>query len=148
MKFLSFYEWIAGSKADFTSQFKNNEANFNQAKDYWSKLEESSVIVLVIFLVLGIAMAISYYVPYNNCPGRHYKPTHWLYFLGITFVLTFLLTLCYLHFAVSSNLNGVFILHTKLAFGNALYAAGLYFFCSWIWCQFNLPTNACRIFKF
>ena len=27
MKMLSFYKWIAGSMTDFTSQFKNNEAN-------------------------------------------------------------------------------------------------------------------------
>jgi len=148
MKLLSFYKWIAGSMADFTSQFKDNEVLFNQARAYWSKLEASSVIVLVIFLVLGIAMAISYYQPYNNSPGRHYKPIHWLYFLCGTFVLTFLLTWCYVHFAVPSSLNGVSMLHLKLALGNALYAAGLYFFCSWIWCQFNLPTNACRIFKF
>ena len=148
MKLLSFYKWIAGSMADFTSQFKDNEVLFNQARAYWSKLEASSVIVLVIFLVLGIAMAISYYQPYNNSPGRHYKPIHWLYFLCGTFVLTFLLTWCYVHFAVTSSLNGVSMLHLKLALGNALYAAGLYFFCSWIWCQFNLPTNACRIFKF
>ena len=128
MKLLSFYKWIAGSMADFTSQFKDNEVLFNQARAYWSKLEASSVIVLVIFLVLGIAMAISYYQPYNNSPGRHYKPIHWLYFLCGTFVLTFLLTWCYVHFAVPSSLNGVSMLHLKLALGNALYAAGLYFF--------------------
>ena len=147
MKMLSFYKWIAGSMVDFTSQFKNNETLFNQARAYWSKLEASSVIILIIFFVLGIAMAISYYQPYNNRPGRHYKPTHWLYFLGGTFVLTFVLTWCYLHFAVPSSLSGVTMLHLKLALGNALYASGLYFDCSWIWCQFNLPTNACRIFK-
>lgn len=147
MKLLSFYKWIAGSMADFASQFNDNEILFNQARAYWSKLEASSVIVLVIFLVLGIAMAIYYYQPYNNSPGRHYKPIHWLYFLGGTFVLTFLLTWCYVHFAVPSSLNGVSMLQSKLALGNALYAAGLYFFCSWIWCQFNLPTNACRILK-
>lgn len=147
MKLLSFYKWIAGSMADFTSQFKNNETLFNQARAYWNKLEGSSIIILIIFLVLGVAMTILYYQPYNNRPGRHYKPIHWLYFLGVTFVLTFIFTWLYLHFAISSNLNGVTVLHLKLALGNALYASVLYFVVSWIWCQFNLPTNACRIFK-
>lgn len=147
MKVLSFYKLIVGSMADFTSQFKNNEVLYRQAIAYWNKLDASSFIVLVIFLVLGTALAISYYLPYNNRPGRHYKPIHWLYFLGITFVLTFLLTWFFVHFAVPSSLKGVFMLHLKLAFANALYASGLYLIWSWLWCQCNLPTNACRIFK-
>lgn len=147
MQVLSLYKWIAGSAANFTSQFKNNENLFNQARAYWSKLEASSVIVLATFIVLGIAMAITYYQPYNNAPGRHYKPAHWLKFFGGTFVVTLLLTWGYLHFAAPSSINGVSVLHLKIALGNALYASGLYFICSWIWCQFNLPTNACRIFK-
>ena len=148
MKLLSLYKWAVGSMADFTSQFQDNEVLFNQARAYWNKLEASSIIVLIIFLVLGISMSISYYLPYNNHPGRHYKPIYWLYFWGGTFVLAFLLTWCYVHYAVSSNLSGVPMLQLKLALGNALYASGLDFLCSWIWCQFNLPTNACRIFKF
>ena len=74
MKILSLYKWIAGSMADFTSQFKNNEALYNQARAYWNKLESSSAIILIIMLVLGIALAYTYYVPYNKQPGRHYTP--------------------------------------------------------------------------
>ena len=148
MKMLSFYKWIAGSMTDFTSQFKNNEALYNQARAYWSKLESSSAIILLIFIVLGIAMAICYYQPYNNRPGRHYKPTHWLYFLLGTFVLSFLVTWGFEYFAVPPKLNGTTILQIKIAMGNAIYASLLYTFCSWVWCQFNLPTNACRFLKF
>lgn len=146
MKLLSLYPF-AGSATDFTNQFKNNEALFNQARAYWNKLQGSSIIILIIFIVLGIAMAITYYQPYNNQPGRHYKPTHWLCFLGGTFVLTFLLTWCFLHFAIPSSLSGVFMLHVKIALNNALYASFIFFVCSWIWCQSKLPTNACRFLK-
>jgi len=147
MKMLSFYKWIAGSMQDFTSQFRNNESLFSQARTYWSQLEASSVILIIIFFVLGIALAIYYYQPFNNRPGRHYKPIYWWLFLGLTFLLTGLVTWLYLHFSAPSNLSGVGILHFKLAIGNAVYATLLYLVCSWLWCQFNFPTNAYRFLK-
>lgn len=148
MKLLPLYKWIAGSTADFTSQFKNNETLFNQARSYWNKMEASSIILVCMFFILGVGMACYYYGPYNNHPGRHYKPNHWLGFLGGTFLLTFVLTMLFLQIAVSSNLDGVILLHLKMAFANALYSSALYLLVSWIWCQCNIPTNACRFFKF
>lgn len=148
MKFLSLYKWIAGSMTDFTSQFKNNEVLYNQARAYWNKLESSSAIILLIFIVLGIAITICYYQPYNNRPGRHYTPKHWLYFLFGTFILCFIVTLGFEYFAAPPKLTGTTILQLKIAIGNAIYASLLYAFSSWIWCQFNIPTNACRFLKF
>lgn len=147
MKILSFYKWIAGSETDFTNQFKNDETLYNQARAYWSKLESSSIIILLIFIVLGIAMAIYYYQPYNNRPGRHYTPKHWLFFLAGTFILSFLATWGFEYFAVPSRLTDTTSLQMKIALGNAIYASLLYFFVSVIWC-FALPTNAYRLFKF
>lgn len=147
MKILPFYKWIAGSMTDFTNQFKNNETLYNQAKAYWSKLESSSVIILFIFIVLGVAMTICYYQPYNNRPGRHYTPKHWLLFLAGTFTFSFLVTWGFEYFAVPPRLTGTTILQMKIALGNAIYASFLYFFVSVIWC-FALPTNAYRLFKF
>ena len=147
MKLLSFYKWIAGSMTDFVNQFKNNEALYNQARAYWNKLESSSSIILIIFLVLGILMAVCYYQPYNNRPGRHYTPKHWLIFLAITFVLTFFVTWGFEYFAVPPKLDGATMLQLKIALGNAIYASLLYFIVSVVWC-FALPTNAYRLFKF
>ena len=146
MKLLSFYKWIAGSMTDFVNQFRNNEALYNQARAYWNKLESSSSIILIIFLVLGISMAVFYYQPYNNRPGRHYTPKHWLIFLAITFVLTFFVTWGFEYFAVPPKLDGATMLQLKIALGNAIYASFLYFIVSVVWC-FALPTNAYRIFK-
>lgn len=147
MKILPFYKWIVGSMTDFTNQFKNNETLYNQARAYWSKLESSSVIILLTFIVLGIAMTICYYQPYNNRPGRHYTPKHWLFFLVSTFILSFLVTWGFEYFAIPPRLTGTTILQMKIALGNAIYASFLYFFVSVIWC-FALPTNAYRLFKF
>ena len=147
MKLLSFYKWIAGSMADFINQFRNNEVLYNQARAYWNKLESSSSIILLIFIVLGIIMAICYYQPYNNRPGRHYKPKHWLLFLAITFVLVFLVTWGFELVALKSTLNGVMSLQLRIALGNAIYASILFFIMSLVWCN-ALPTNAYRLFKF
>ena len=147
MKILSFYKWIAGSMTDFINQFKNNEVLYNQARAYWNKLESSSSIILLIFIVLGIAMAVCYYLPYNNRPGRHYTPMHWLIFLAITFVLTFFVTWGFAYIAAKPVLDTTTMLHLKIALGNAIYASLLYFLVSVVWC-FALPTNAYRLFKF
>ena len=147
MKILSLYKWISGSMTDYTSQFKNNEALYNQARAFWNKLESSSAIILITMIVLGVGLAAYYYQPYNNKPGRHYTPKHWVYFLIGTFVLTFLVTLGFEYFAVPPKINGATLLEIKIALGNAIYASFLYFLVSVFWCNFA-PTNAYRLFKF
>lgn len=146
MKILSLYKFFAGSMTDFINQFRNNEVLYNQARAFWNKMESSSSVLLVILLAFGISMAIIYYRPYNNRPGRHYKPKHWLLFLLLTLVLTFCVTWGYEYLAVRPELNGATILQLKIALGNAIYAALLYFGVSVIWCN-GLPTNAYRLFK-
>ncbi len=146
MKILSFYKLFTGSMTDFAGQFMNNEALYNQARAYWNKLESSSSIIFIIFLVLGISLAVFYYQPYNNRPGRHYTPKHWFIFLAITFVLTFFVTWGFEYIAVPPKLDGSTMLQLKIALGNAIYATILYFCVSVGWCL-KLPTNAYRIFK-
>lgn len=146
MKLLPIYKWIAGSQTDFTKPFRENEALFKQAQAFWNKLENSASIILLLFIVLGISTAVFYYWPYNNVHGRHYTPKHWVLFLAITFVFTFLITWGFEYFAAPSNLDGATMLQLKIALGNAIYASLLYFFVSFIWCN-ALPTNAYRLFK-
>lgn len=147
MKPLDLYEWIAGSMSNFTRLFQENEALFNQAKSFWRHLDGSMMFVIAIFIVLGIALAAIYYKPYNDKPGRHYRPTHWLIFLAITFVLAFAVTWGIEYIAVKPVLKGAVMLEMKIALGNAIYASVLYFVTSVVWCN-ALPTNAYRLFKF
>ena len=149
MKLLKLYEWIIGTMSDFARQFQDNETLYNQARKFWSNLEASSIIIVGIFIVLGILMAYTYYKPFNDKPGRHYKPKYWWIFLGITFILSFLVTLGAAYFMVPPKIEGAFILELKLALANAIYSSIIvYILVSWIWCQFNLPTNAYRYLKF
>ena len=133
--------------ADFVKPFSENKALYNQAKGFWNKLENSSLVIFLIFLVLGIAWAAYYYTSYNNNPGRHYTPKHWILMLLVTVVVTFLVTLSFEYFAVEPKINGAFLLEVKIAIANAFYAALAFLFTSIIWCN-TLPTNAYRMFKF
>ena len=147
MKIQTLYKWIADSKSDFTNHFKNNDTLFKQAEDYWEKLDGLSNIILIIMIVLGIVMAYSYYKPYNNKPGRHYHPKHWVYFLMGTFILSLLFTFVFEYISAPPKLDGTKFLLLKIALGNAIYASGLYVFVSVLWCN-CFPTNAYRLFKF
>ena len=148
MKLLKLYEWIIGTMSDFAKQFQDNETLYNQARKFWSNLEASSIIIVGIFITLGLIMAYTYYKPFNDKPGRHYKPKYWVIFLGITFILSFLVTLGAAYFMVPPKIDGSFVLELKIALANAIYSIIVYVLISWIWCQFNLPTNAYRYLKF
>lgn len=151
MKTLDLYKWIAGTKSDFIRPFQREDLDENplleQAKTFWNQLENSGLVIIAIFVVIGILAAVIYYGPYNNKPGRHYRPTHWLVFLLITFLATFLFTWGIEAIMVDPKLNGAAILEMKIAIGNAVYATALFFVTSVIWCM-ALPTNAYRLFKF
>ena len=147
MKLLKLYSWITGTMADFAKPFSENKALYNQARGFWNKLENSSLVIVLIFLVLGIAWAAYYYTSYNNSPGRHYTPKHWILMLLVTVIVSFLVTLGFEYFAVEPKINGAFLLEVKIAIGNALYAALTYLLASIVWCN-TLPTNAYRLFKF
>lgn len=147
MKPLDLYEWIAGSMSHFTKPFQNNEALYDQAKTFWRTLDSSMMFGIAAFVVFGIALAYIYYKPYNNKPGRRYRRTHWLGFLALTFVATFVVTWGFECLAAKPILKGAVILEMKVALANALYAAIIYFVTSWVWCNF-FPTNAYRLLKF
>ncbi len=133
---------------DFCRPFQNNEALYKQAQSFWNQLESSSIVIVLIFAVLGILMAYTYYQPFNNKPGRHYKPKYWVISLAVTFVLTLAVTFGFEYFAHAPKLKGSMLLEFKIAIANSLYATLLYVVVSWVWCQFKLPTNAYRLIKF
>lgn len=148
MKGLEIYKWIAGSKNDFTKPFKNpdNYALYDQAKTFWEQLNQWSVIIIAIFIIVGIALAWGYYKPYNEYPRRHYLPSHWLVFCVATIILSFVITLGFECLIATPKLKGAFILELRIALGNAIYAFVVYFITSIVWCNW-LSTNAYPIFK-
>lgn len=148
MKLLKLYSWIAGNMADFTKPYTGNKALYAQARAFWNKLENSSTLIVLIFLVLGIAMTAYYYTSYNNRPGRHYTPKHWLIMLVATIVLTFLVTFGFESLTLKTSIIEATMLELKIAIGNAIYSGIIYLLTSIVWCNSPLPTNAYKIFKF
>lgn len=147
MKLIKLYSWLAGSLSDFTKPFQDNEALYKQARAFWNRLDNNSIVIFLIMIVLGISFASYYYKPYNDKPGRHYTLGHWAIFLVVTLAMTFVVTWGFEHFAVPPKITGAMWLEIKIAFCNALYAVGVYFIMSVVWCTLDLPTNACKIFK-
>lgn len=134
--------------ADFTKPYTDNKALYGQARAFWNRLENSSILIVLIFLVLGIAMAAYYYTSYNNRPGRHYTPKHWLIMLAVTFVMTFVVTFGFEYLTIKPTINGATMLELKIALGNAIYASAIYLLTSIAWCNLPLTTNAYKLFKF
>ena len=148
MKLLeAFYGWIAGSKSDFTRPFRDSDTMLAQANKFWGTLESYSIFILLIFVFIGIILASIYFGPYNNKPGRHYRPRYWLMFMLVTLIVAFAATIGFECIACPPKLDGALVLELKIALGNSIYAVGMYLLTSFIWCN-TLPTNACRILKF
>ncbi len=148
MKLLKLYSWFVGTLSDFTKPFKENEDSYKQARNFWDKLENNSMFICLIFIVLGILFAAYYYKPYNDKPGRHFTLWHWSAFLLFTFLITLVLTFGFEYLAVAPKISNAAWLEMKIAICNALYSVGIYILTSLVWCNSNLPTNACKIFKF
>lgn len=147
MKLLeTFYGWMAGYKSDFTRPFRDSETMLAQANKFWGALDSYAIFILLTFVITGLVVASIYFGPYNNKPGRHYRPQHWLIFMLVTFIVAFAATIGLEYIACPPKLEGALVLEFKIALGNSIYAIGMYLLTSFFWCNI-LPTNACRILK-
>ena len=148
MKIVDLYGWGLPKQADFLNHFKHNDAMYNQARALWSKLDQTTVWFLVTFIVLALVFAFVYYGPYNNKPHRHYKVKHWLIWLLITAVVTFIVSLVIGMVMVQSPLAARIGIILRISGVNALYSVGLYFIVALLVCNMPfLKTNAYRFLK-
>lgn len=146
MNLINIY-FLIGSKASFLNRFRDNDALYSQAQNFWNELDDSAYIFILLFLVLGIGLAWYYYQPFNNQPGRHYHPKYWLGGLIACFIITLFLTLIMAYLMATPKLTGTWPLELKLSLNNAIYSFITYIITSFIYCNIGLPTNAYRIFK-
>lgn len=137
---------MAGSKNDFLKPFQDDEQLLSQAKSFYNHLDKVSIMLIIALAVISLLVTIYYYGPYNNKPGRHYKPTHWVMFLGVAFGLTFIATFGIEYFAAAPNLKGAMSFELMVALCNAIYALLGYFIFSILWLACKIPTNAYRPF--
>lgn len=147
MRLFNLYRWITGTQASFLKQFGDNQNLIDKASFFWKNLEGLAGICLLIFIVLGVFMAFWYYKPFNEAPGRHYRPKYWFIFLMSTFILTAGITLGVEYIAVKPSVPGAVELEIMVAIANGLYGVLVYSAVSVIWCN-CLPTNAYKLLKF
>ena len=145
MKFIDLYP---GSMTDFTHQFVDNEALFNQAVAFWRGLEGIAGLIFLFAIAMGVFFAVFYYTAWNELPGRHYRPLHWAIWLVVTFIATFLLTWGFEYWQYKPRLEGANAVEIKIALMNGVYALLTYLTVSFVWCNLKaLPTNAYRLLK-
>lgn len=147
MSLLKLYEYFIGSKVSFLKPYQGDgqEALYQQASMFWDKLDSLAVLYVFAFLLIGIAMACSYYGPFNNRPGRHYKPKYWWLFFIACAVLCLTVTLGTAMILVGTKFSGTFLIEFKLALLNAAYSLVVYWVTSVFWCKSD-KTNAYKLF--
>lgn len=143
---LKLYEWFIGKQSAFVNSFVDNEQLKAQAKAFWKQLESGTWFYIIAFIVIAAFFAYLYYKPYNNRPGRHFRPSHWAIFGVISIVVTFLATLLIAVLMAYPKLDGSFVIEFKIALANILYAAVIYILCSLGFCLSG-KTNAYIPFK-
>lgn len=126
MKIVDLYGWGLPKQADFLEHFKNNDAMYNQARLLWSKLDQTTIWFLIVFIVLAFIFSFVYYGPYNNKPHRHYKVKCWLKWMMITVVSSFVISLVVGLIMIQSPLDARAGLFCRISLVNAVYSALLY----------------------
>lgn len=148
MKIVDLYGWGLPKQADFLGHFKNNDAMYNQARLLWSKLDQTTIWFLIVFIVLAFIFSFVYYGPYNNKPHRHYKVRYWLRWMMITVASSFVVSFAVGLVTIQSPLGARLGLFCRISFVNAIYGAALYLIISLLVCNFPfVKTNAYRFLK-
>lgn len=147
MGMLSLYDWVLPNKGEYLSRYKVNQSLYNSARELWNSMDSAALFFIIAFIVLGISIACYYYYHYNKKPGRKYKIWQWGLWLGITTVITILLTLGLGWILVQSNLNEKFGFLFRISLLNGGYALIVYFIASFIICNLPIATNAYRFLK-
>ncbi len=143
------YKWAVGTQSDFIQRFQENENLYQQARNFWKDLDNLSLLLLLTFVVVGLAVALWFYYPFNNRPGRHYRPKYWWFFFIGAGVASFLITLGLEYSLVSPlKMAGATTLVWEIAAANLIWVWVVYVVASIIICNVPFKTNAYRWFKF
>lgn len=130
---LAILSWFT-SRKDFLGLYKDSEAAKNAAVRFWESAEQTEILAVGLMLILSVFICWIYYFPFNNMPGRHYKPSFMCMFMGASivavFIFSFLLFLCLVD---NSQFNEGFL--AKLSVMNALYGFVVYLLVAFIICK-------------
>lgn len=140
MHFIKLYQPLIGTKASFLQSFAGDAMRTN-ASLFWSKLDDASIVFFILTIAVAVGVAVYYYVPFNNQPGRHYLPKYWWRFFAVSAILGFIITIGIAMGFATPRLNGTLMIELKVALANAVLAVVTYSIFSWGWCKWG-KTNA------
>jgi len=147
MKLKYLYGWWVGKKAAFVNSFGENEQLRAQAETFWRHLESGTLFYILAFIIVAVLLAYLYFKPFNDMPGRHFRPRYWVIFGVISMVASFVLTLGIAYFTAAPKLQGTWPIELKLSLANCVYTGLLYFtvvsICFWNFSK----TNAYKFIK-
>lgn len=147
MGLFDLFKWGLPSQAEYLNRYRDNESLYNMARSFWNSLESSSIYFFLLFIALGLFLVCFYYYGYNKWPGRKYKVWQWGMWLGITAVVTVLLTFVVGSVIVSTNLQEKTGFLFRISLINGLYSILIYLVSSLVICNIPVSTNAYRFLK-
>lgn len=147
MGMLNVYNWGLPNQAEHLARYKDNEPLYNMVRSLWNSLDSASMFFVAVVIIVAVIAACCYYYGYNKLPGRKYRISHWVIWLGITAVLSAFLTMVIGNAMVSSTLKDKFEFILRISLINGLYASIIYFMTSFIICNLPYSTNAYRFLK-
>ena len=142
-----FYDWVLPNQAQHLNMYKDTESLYNFARNLWNSLDSISIYFFVAACAIAFGCALYYYYGYNKLPGRKYRISHWVIWLGITFAATFIATFILGYALVSSPLKETTGFLLRLSLINGGYALPVYFLVSFVICNLPVRTNAYRFLK-
>lgn len=145
------FDWITGPQNAFLLPYRDNEALFARAQEFWHSLQNYEVGLIICALVVGILFAILYYTAWNKIArpgGYHYRIRHWFLFWGVSFIICFAGSFYLYDFVKYKNINSIAQgFQFSLSFCNGILCLIIFFIVSLLWCNWG-KTNAYPFLKF
>lgn len=149
MKLKYLYGWWVGKKATFVNSFDDNEQLRAQAETFWKNLEGGTLFYIIAFIAVAALLAYLYFKPFNEMPGRHFRPRYWGIFGLIAMAVSFGLTLLIAYLSAPHSPKGYLHIELMLSLANMVYTGLTYFIVMSLlfWNNVFGKTNAYKLIK-
>lgn len=142
MKLISIYRFFVGKETQFLDGYPKETQDI--AQTFWNELNSACMFFLIYLFGVSILFCAFYFTAWNEMPGRHYRPSHWICAYAITLLVVFFGTAALGYMRTNTSLNGSASLIWDIALGNVVYSFFIFGLLSIVWFLW-LPTNAYRL---
>lgn len=117
-------------KKGYLANYASDDSAKKAAAKLWSSIDQCDVYLVAEMVVITLLVCWFYFFPYNQKPGRHYKPKYWRIFGLVSVVLAFMISY-FTSYAMSKNPGFDHAFLVKVSGINSLYSVALYWCASW-----------------